>query len=109
MATQDIDFFFYGHGREYRGRWIDDMIARPAAAMPMARFAVRGTNLGDLGPTESLPYLSFSKLREYVGRSRVNLCITRRAHASVHGSSQFTPLRAGRHGRLHRGQPVRRP
>ena len=87
VSTQDIDFFFYGHGREYRSLWIDEMIARPAAAMPDARFAVRGTNLGELGPTQQLPYLSFSKLREYVRRSRVNLCITRRTHASVYGSS----------------------
>ena len=92
VATQDIDCFFYGHGREYRGRWIDDMLARPAAAMPEARFAVRGTSLGDLGPTTTLPYLSFSKLREYVGRSRINLCITRRAHASLHGSSSSRPF-----------------
>lgn len=91
-ATQDIDFFFYGHGREYRARWIDDMIARPAMALPEARFAVRGTGLGALGPTQLLPYLSFSKLREYAGRSRVNLCITRRAHASVHGSSSSRPF-----------------
>ncbi|MDE0609278.1 MAG: glycosyltransferase [Anaerolineaceae bacterium] len=92
VTTQDIDFFFYGHGREYRSLWIDDMIARPAAALPEARFAVRGTGLGDLGPTQQLPYLSFSKLREYVGRSRINLCITRRAHASVYGSSSSRPF-----------------
>ncbi len=92
VAAQDIDFFFYGHGREYRSLWIDDMIARPAAALPGANFAVRGTGLGELGPTQLLPYLSFSKLREYVGRSRVNLCITRRAHASVYGSSSSRPF-----------------
>ncbi len=95
VPTQDIDFFFYGHGREYRSLWIDEMIARPALAMPDARFAVRGTNLGELGRTELLPYLSFSKLREYVGRSRVNLCITRRAHASVYGSSSSRPFELG--------------
>ena len=95
VASQDIDCFFYGHGREYRGRWIDDMIARPAATMPGTRFAVRGTQLGDLGPTHSLPYLSFSKLREYVARSRINLCITRRAHASLHGSSSSRPFELG--------------
>jgi spore maturation protein CgeB len=34
-----------------------------------------------------LPYASFSKLREYVCRSRINLNITREAHASVYASS----------------------
>ncbi len=92
VAEQDIDVMFYGHGREYRARWIDDMIARPADLMPDARFAVRGTKLGDLGRTELLPYLSFSKLREYACRSKINLCITRRAHASVYGSSSSRPF-----------------
>ena len=73
-------------------RWIDDMIARPSAALPESRFAVRGTKLGDLGRTEMLPYLSFSKLREYACRSKINLCITRRAHASVYGSSSSRPF-----------------
>jgi spore maturation protein CgeB len=34
-----------------------------------------------------LPYASFSKLREYACRSRINLNITREAHASVYASS----------------------
>lgn len=92
VAQQDIDVFFYGHGREYRQQWIADMIAGPSQALPQARFAVRGTKLGDLGRTETLPYLSFSKLREYACRSRINLCITRRAHASVYGSSSSRPF-----------------
>jgi spore maturation protein CgeB len=60
--------------------------------MPESRFAVRGTKLGDLGRTEKLPYLSFSKLREYTCRSKINLCIARRAHASVYGSSSSRPF-----------------
>jgi hypothetical protein len=92
VAAQDIDVMFYGHGREYRAQWIDDLVAVPARTLPDARFAVRGTKLGDLGPTEMLPYLSFSKLREYACRSKINLCITRRAHASVYGSSSSRPF-----------------
>ena len=92
VAAQDIDVMFYGHGREYRSGWIDDMITRPSQALPDARFAVRGTKLGDLGRAEKLPYLSFSKLREYACRSKINLCITRRAHASVYGSSSSRPF-----------------
>lgn len=90
--TQDLDVLFYGHGREYRGEWIDAMIARPSRALPQARFAVRGTRLGDLGRAELLPYLSFSKLREYTCRSKINLCITRGAHASVYASSSMRPF-----------------
>lgn len=92
VPKQDIDVMFYGHGREYRQGWVADMIAAPSDAMPEARFAVRGTKLGDLGRTELLPYLSFSKLREYACRSKINLCITRLAHASVYGSSSSRPF-----------------
>jgi spore maturation protein CgeB len=92
VPAQDIDVMFYGHGREYRQQWIADMISAPSNALPDAQFAVRGTKLGDLGRAKTLPYLSFSKLREYACRSKINLCITRRAHASVYGSSSSRPF-----------------
>jgi glycosyltransferase involved in cell wall biosynthesis len=92
VPAQDIDVMFYGHGKEYRAQWVEDMIAAPSNTLAEARFAVRGTKLGDLGCTELLPYLSFSKLREYACRSKINLCITRRAHASVYASSSSRPF-----------------
>jgi spore maturation protein CgeB len=92
VAAQDIDVMFYGHGREYRAGWIEAMISAPSKALPEARFAVRGTKLGGLGRAEQLPYLSFSKLREYACRSKINLCITRLAHASVYASSSSRPF-----------------
>jgi hypothetical protein len=92
VARQDIDCMFYGHGREYRESWVEMMIAQASRAMPDARFAVRGTKLGDLGRAEMLPYLSFSKLREYACRTKINLCITRMAHASVFASSSSRPF-----------------
>ncbi len=92
VEDQDVDFFFYGHGREYRGEWIDAMLVSPAKHMPEAKFAVRGTDLGVTDAVEQLPYLSFSRLREYANRSKVNLCITRSAHASVPRSSSSRPF-----------------
>jgi spore maturation protein CgeB len=89
---QDIDVFFYGHTREYREAWIDGMITQASLALPEAKFAVRGRGLGDLGKTQMLPYLSFSKLREYACRSKINLCVTRKAHASVMASSSSRPF-----------------
>ncbi|NDJ76698.1 MAG: glycosyltransferase [Chloroflexi bacterium] len=90
--AQDIDAFFYGHGREYRAEWIDVLLRDASQALPERRFAVRGTHLGDLGRVELLPYLSFSKLREYACRSKLNLVITRKAHASVFASSSSRPF-----------------
>jgi len=92
VTSQDIDVLFYGHGREYRQQWVQDMLAEPSRQISEAHFAARGTKLGDLGRTELLPYLSFSKLREYACRSKINLCITRQAHASVYGSSSSRPF-----------------
>ena len=95
VPAQDIDVLFYGHGREYRSEWIDRLITAPSKAIAGAQFAARGTNLGDLGAARRLPYLSFSKLREYVCRSKINLCITRGAHASVYASSSSRPFELG--------------
>ncbi len=97
-AAQDVDVFFYGHTREYREAWIDGMLRDASHALPAARFAVRGRGLGDLGRTTMLPYLSFSKLREYACRSRINLVITRQAHASVVASSSARPFELGAMG-----------
>jgi hypothetical protein len=85
---QDIDVFFYGHTIEYRQGWLTWMISEPSKRMPDRRFAVRGRELDiDLCCVEALPYASFSKLREYCCRSRINLNITRDAHASIYASS----------------------
>lgn len=90
---QDLDAFFYGHGYEYRREWIDAMLTAPSKALAGAKFALRGTRFDiDLGMTERLPYLSFSKLREYCCRSKLNLNITRKAHASVYASSTSRPF-----------------
>lgn len=91
-VPKTIDAFFYGHGCEYRAEWIDAMVRAPSLALPDATFAVRGTQLGDLGNAQMLPYLSFSKLREYACRSKINLVITRKAHASVFASSSSRPF-----------------
>jgi hypothetical protein len=91
-VEQDLDVFFYGHGREYREQWVDAMLDVPSRQMKDARFAVRATRLGELPNVEKLPYASFSKLSEYSCRSRVNALITREAHASVYGSSTARPF-----------------
>jgi glycosyltransferase involved in cell wall biosynthesis len=89
---QDIDIFFYGHTAEYRQRWLHAMLTAPSVAMPEARFAARGRQLGELGRVELLPYAAFGRLPEYVARSRINLVITRDTHASSRGSSTMRPF-----------------
>lgn len=92
-VRQDIDVFFYGHGVEYREQWIEQMIGRASDSLLAYRFAVRGTRmLVDMGRTEELPYLSFSKLREFCCRSKINLNIPRASHTSVYGSATARPF-----------------
>jgi glycosyltransferase involved in cell wall biosynthesis len=91
-VDQDIDVFFYGHGAEYRENWLEAMLDLPSRDLPEMRFAVRGTRLGNFPRVRQLPYASFSKLSDYCRRSRINLLITRQAHASVYGSSTARPF-----------------
>lgn len=97
-ATPDIDAFFYGHTAEYRAGWLHAMIAAPSIAMPDARFAVRGSALGDVGRAETLPYGSFDCLRRMVARSRINLVVVRGPHATTPGSSTMRPFELGMMG-----------
>lgn len=91
-VEQDIDVLFYGHSAEYRERWLEEMVGAPSRAMAGARFAVRGRGLDGLGRAERLPYLSFSRLRELIARSRINLAVTRESHARVYASSTMRPF-----------------
>ena len=90
--SRDLDVFFYGHASEYRTGWLDALIGRPSEEMAPARFAVRGHGLEGIGRAEVLPYRSFSRLREYVARSRINLVVTRETHARVRASSTMRPF-----------------
>ncbi len=93
VPEQDIDVFFYGFGSEYRRDWMTWMLAEPSAQMPAHRFAIRGRGFQmDLGNTELLTNIPFSRLREYCCRSKINLNIVRGAHASVYGSSSNRPF-----------------
>lgn len=91
-VEQDIDVFFYGLGREYREEWIEAMLEAPSRALPEVRFAVRGSRLGAMPAVSDLPYASFGTLKTYCHRSRINLLITRRAHATVYASSTARPF-----------------
>ena len=71
---------------------VDALLSEPSQRAPGRRFAVRGSQLGALGKAETLPYASFNALRGYIGRSKIQLCITRQAHASVYASSSMRPF-----------------
>jgi len=69
------------------------MIRIPSKELNHYRFAVRATGFDiELGNTERLPYASLSRLRVYSSRSKINLNITRKQHASVYASSSSRPF-----------------
>lgn len=86
-VPEDIDVFFYGTSAEYRADWLRAMITLPSQALSDVRFVVRGRSLGNLGRATVMPFFPFSNLREYISRSKINLVITRQAHAQTYGSS----------------------
>ncbi len=89
----DRDVFFYGFGVEYRTEWVKTMLTDPSLAMTDARFAFGGRGFdcerGNVAMAGDVPMNVF---REAAGRSRINLNITRNAHASVYASSSMRPF-----------------
>jgi spore maturation protein CgeB len=85
---EDIDLFFYGLGTEYREEWLRDMIAIPSRKLEKLRFVVAGSKLDiDLGRAERIGQIPTSQLSHYASRSKINLNVARRAHASVYASA----------------------
>lgn len=92
-ADQDRDVFFYGFGAEYREKWLEDMLAAPSRALPDRSFAVGGRGFSlELGNAKRIGDVPFSAFRRESCRSKINLNITREAHATVHASSSMRPF-----------------
>ncbi len=88
MAKEEFDVFFYGYGVEYREEWFEDMLVAPCGEMADKKFALGGKGFP---PTPiALQYVGnvpFNGLRQACARAKINLNISRTAHASVAGSS----------------------
>ena len=91
-VEEDLDVFFLGNGAEYRQHWLNAMVTGPSHLLRDARFAVRGSGLGDVGRAEPVRRVSFSGLRWLCSRSRINLLVTRSPHATLYGSSTARPF-----------------
>ncbi|HIJ64477.1 MAG TPA: glycosyltransferase [Candidatus Hydrogenedentes bacterium] len=90
---QDRDVFCYGFGAEYRAPWLEAMVVEPSRILEDCRFAVGGRRFkADLGRAECVGDVPFNAFRQACCRSRINLNITRQAHASVFASSSMRPF-----------------
>jgi len=87
------DVLFYGYGEKFRGEWMEAMVTEPSRRMPEATFAVGGLDFrSDLGRAERIGDVPFNRFRRAASESRINLCITRRPHATVYASSSARPF-----------------
>jgi hypothetical protein len=86
-TSPDVDAFCYAYGAEQREDAIRHMVTEPSRALP-GRFVVAGARLDvDLGRAEFVGPVLTSRLRHWAARSRLNLNIVRRPHATYRGSS----------------------
>lgn len=85
---EEHDVYFYGYGVEYREEWFENMLVTPCGVLEDKKFAIGGKGFP---PTPvKLHYVGnvpFNGLRHACARARINLNISRSAHAGVFGSS----------------------
>jgi glycosyltransferase involved in cell wall biosynthesis len=92
-VEKEVDVFFYGHSDKFRREWVEAMVAAPSRALPDADFAIGGYDFrGDVGAARALGDVPFNAFARAISAARVNLCITRRSHATVYASSSCRPF-----------------
>jgi spore maturation protein CgeB len=92
-VDKEMDVFFYGYGDKFRGEWVAAMVGEPSRALPEADFALGGRDFkADVGRARLIGDVPFNVFARTISAARINLCITRRAHASVHASSTSRPF-----------------
>jgi glycosyltransferase involved in cell wall biosynthesis len=92
-VDKELDVFFYGYGDKFRRDWMQAMVGEASRALPDVDFALGGRDFqGDTGNARSIGDVPFNVFSRAISSARVNLCITRRSHASVYASSSCRPF-----------------
>jgi spore maturation protein CgeB len=92
-VEKDLDVFFYGYGDKFRREWMRALVGEPSRRLPDASFALGGRDFrGDIGTATLLGDVPFNLFPRAISAARVNLNVTRRAHASVAASSTCRPF-----------------
>jgi spore maturation protein CgeB len=92
-VDKEVDVFFYGYGDKFRRDWTAAMVGEPSRALPDVDFALGGRDFrGDTGRARELGDVPFNAFARTISAARVNLCITRRSHATVYASSSCRPF-----------------
>ncbi|HZU20850.1 MAG TPA: glycosyltransferase [Gaiellaceae bacterium] len=87
-VPKEMDVFFYGYGDKFRREWMKALVGEPSRRLPDVDFALGGRDFrGDVGNARRWGEVPTSTIARAISAARINLCITRRAHASVYASS----------------------
>jgi glycosyltransferase involved in cell wall biosynthesis len=92
-VDKQVDVFFYGYGDKFRRDWMEAMVGEPSRRLPHVDFALGGRDFRtDTGRARELGDVPFNVFGRVISEARVNLNITRRAHATVSASSTARPF-----------------
>jgi spore maturation protein CgeB len=92
-VEKGMDVFFYGYGDKFRRDWMQAMVGEPSRCLGDVDFALGGRDFqGDIGTARAIGDVPFNVFPRTISQARVNLCITRRSHATVHASSSCRPF-----------------
>lgn len=87
-AEKETDVFFYGHSDKFRREWMHALVGEPSRALPGVDFALGGYDYrADTGRARMIGRVPFNAFPRAISSARVNLNITRRAHAETFASS----------------------
>ncbi len=92
-VEKERDVFFYGYGDKFRREWMRELVGEPSRRLPDASFALGGEDFrGDVGSARVLGPIPYNAFPRAISAARINLNVTRRAHATVEGSSTVRPF-----------------
>lgn len=85
--------FFYGYGDKFRREWMRELVGEPSRRLAGVDFALGGRDFrGDVGAARIVGDVPFNVFPRAISASRINLNITRGAHATVPASSTCRPF-----------------
>jgi glycosyltransferase involved in cell wall biosynthesis len=92
-VEKTMDVLFYGYGDKFRREWMQALVGEPSRMLPDVDFALGGRDFrGDIGAARSIGDVPFNAFPRAISAARINLCITRRSHATVFASSSCRPF-----------------
>jgi hypothetical protein len=92
-VDKSYDVFFYGYGDKFRREWMGKFVGEPSRKATDIDFALGGRDFrGDTGNARLIGDVPMNVFSDAISASRINLNLTRGAHASVPASSTARPF-----------------